>query len=534
MKLAKRFIAILVVLLMAAALYSCGSDSGTSKGDEGSEDKWVSYTIGVSQWLGGFIDGLNPGASHTACNGVFDTIFKINPATKKMESRVLKNWYWEDDLTFVCEMRDDVYFSNGEKATAEDVLYSYSSMMDRGSYYLDTHGIIFEDSYCRDDYTVVFKVQKHYPDFEDQWIFLICKSWAESRANGWLDEDWYYPVGSGPYSVYEYVSDGHITLRSRGDDNYWYKDEGSIYVDEWVIRYYPDSSSLYMALQSGEVDYADVADVDYNRYMEAGGNFDGFKVAYAGLGSTLCFTFNFVDSDLWHDKSLREAVAIGVNWDEVGEIVKGASFVPSRSVASVLHPDYIEAGKYDFNPERARELMEAAGYGPGNPLRLSTITIGGGTYESAFVAIQYYMSDIYIDLSLDLRDNTGAIGSWFLPGNDVGIWFSSMGHPEGKLPVTLYESGRGEAGIRHAAIPFPEFMEQWEIINSSPDAAARSQANKTIQQLMFDEIWYIPFGEWGSCFGWRTDKFTEEQITSCRGANNMFFIGRLGLESYWK
>jgi len=276
MKKVKIIVAILMVLAIVLAMTACkkddtptntGTGTGTGTSTGGAEKEWVSFTIGNSAWLGRFLAGLNPSESMTACDGVFDTIIRFNPGTGQYESDVLSNHYWEDDTTYIMVLRDDVFFSNGDKATAEDLFFSYSNHPERGSNWLQNHGIIWDQSGPRDNLTVAFKLERPYPAFPNRGMYLIDKKW--SQEVGWDSMDWYDPVGSGPYYVYEYVNDSHIILRTRESrgESYWNKDAGPIYVDEWICKYYPDSSTLFMALQTGEVDYADIAGADYARYV---------------------------------------------------------------------------------------------------------------------------------------------------------------------------------------------------------------------------------------------------------------------------
>ena len=562
MKNIKKLVAILLVLIMAFTLIACnksdqpgtstsnspaGGGSSPAGGDSSpagggaAEKPWVSYTVSSAGMpLGRFLDGIAPFANMSACSGVYDTIISINPATRKYESKVLTNWYWEDDVTMVMEMRDDVYFSNGDHATAEDVYFSYWSHKDRGSSWLQNHGIIWDESGPRDEYTVAFKVEKHFPGFEQRGIYLIDKSWAESLAGGWDDMAWFNPVGSGPYYVYEYVNDSHIILRSRGDENYWYKDAGSIYVDEWIIRYVPDATSVYMSLQTGETDYADIAAVDYGRYVQQGGSND-YVVNVSQMGSVSFFMFSFNDTDIWYDKNLREAVALGVNWDEVGSLAMGATYIPALSVASTRFADYIELGRHEYNVEKARDIMTSLGYGPSNPLHVHTVSMSNDFYRNAFEAIQFYMSEFYIDADIVFADDPVAVGAWttlddsYENRTDFGLWYAFGGSPIGDFFTTINEAGvvEGGGGLTFADIPFDPFLEQWDILVGSPDAAARAQAARTMQQMIFDEYYYIPIAEWATCYGFRTGSFTEEQVVACRVTGSCFLVGTLGMSKMW-
>ena len=556
MKKLKAILAVLLILAVAFSLFACNKDNGgsstgsgttsggstgsgttnsgtTNSGTTGGEEKeWRSYTVGNMMWLGRFLAGLSPSESMTACDGVFDTIIRLNPAKREFESDVLSDFYFEDDTTAIMVLRPDVYFSNGDHATAEDVYFSYWNHPERGSNWLQNHGIIWEESGPRDEYVTAFKLERPYPAFFERGIYLLDKKWSEEV--GWDSMDWYNPVGSGPYYVYEYVNDSHIILRLRETigETYWNSAAEPMLIDEWIMRFYPDPNALFMALQTGEVDYADIASTNYFRDAESGGG-TGYKCRSIQAGSVAYFMFGFEDTDLWYNKDLRQAVAVGVNWDQVGELAFGPAFIPAQSTASTICPDFINPGKYEFNPAKSRELMEANGYGPNNRLSLYTVTMNGDFYRNAFEAIQFFMKDFYMDLDVDFADNAGAIAAWLAPGNtDCGSWYAFSGSPTGSYAMSVNEI-RPNTGLTWSGIHDDAVIAQYDILTGSPDPAARREATIKLQHMLFDEIYWIPYCEWMLFDGWRTDSFTEEQVIANRGAGNYIQVGRWGRVSAW-
>ena len=542
MKNSKRILALLMMLALAFALFACnkadtktespdsggGSDGGAAPGDA----DWVSYTIGIGNYLGRFLAGINPAEDLSGCDAVFDTAFRVDPATKEYFSFILKNWYWEDDLTLICEMRDDVYFSNGDNATAEDLIFSYFNHIERGSNFLNDFGMDWDRTVVRDKYTAQFGVYEPYPGFVQTPIYLVNKAW--SQEVGWDSMEWYNPVGSGPYYVHEYVADSYMVLRYRGDD-YWYKDDGPIVVDEWILRYYPDESTLYMALEVGDVDVAWVSSANYSRYLQTGG--DGFEVTMAPMGTTFYFVFSLHPedgADFWLDERLREAVAIGIDWDAVGQADMGDMYIKAYSVAPQSSPDFINPGQYEYNPDRARELMREAGYGPDNPLRISTTSMDVPMQKNAYEVFLFYAADIYIDAHVDFKDVSAALGDWLNPGNtDYGFFYNEQGSATSEVRACIFDAYTPE-GVTYTYIPFPELIEHFNVLLRSTDPAAVSAAGKWLQQYLFDIYQYIPVFELTTAIGWRTDRFTEKQVMDFLVYPDNYQVSTWGLASAWK
>ena len=504
------------------------TDTG-SGGQMGDPDEYVAITIGVDSYLGRFLAGLTPAESWTGCDGVYDTVFRIDPATREPFSIILTDWGWEDDNTFVMTMRDDVYFSNGDNATAEDLIFSYFNHLERGSNYLNNFGLIWDECVTRDKYVAQFKFENPFPAFNLSSFYLLDKAW--SLQVGWDSEEWYRPVGSGPYYVDEWVSDSYMVLKSRGDD-YWYKDEGPIYVDEYTIKYYPDSSMLYMALEVGEVDLAaNVIATDYGRFMSSGGT--GYDLMLTPAGGVLFFCFSFNDTDLWYDETLREALAIGIKWDEVGQLAMEDFYIPAYSIASSISPDYVNTGAYEYNPDRAKELLAAAGYGPDNPLKISTVTMDVPMLRNGFEAFDFYAKQLGIDATIEFADVNAALSVWLAPtGTDFGFWWSVGGSPAGEVRATINEAF-DPGGVSYDYVPYEDFLEIFFRMAYSTDDSVRSAAAKEIQQYMYDHYIYIPTSETSFAYGWRTDKLSKSQIEKYVIAGNNVQISRLGLSSAW-
>ena len=188
-------------MVMMFALFACSktpsdnqnntlaNETDDSPGQEDFLTAPPKVTVGVSGTLGRFLAGLAPSESLTGCDAVFDTVFRWDPYEKKVISNILESWEWEDDTTFIMHMRDDVYFSNGENATAEDLVFSYLSHIERGSNYVNPANLIVDECYARDTYTAQFKLETPYAAFPHLRVYLIDKSWSRGLADGWDSED---------------------------------------------------------------------------------------------------------------------------------------------------------------------------------------------------------------------------------------------------------------------------------------------------------------------------------------------------------
>ena len=301
----------------------------------------------------------------------------MDPVTKEVKSEILEDWHFEDETTLVMKLKDNVYFSNGDKATAEDVLFSYSSHVDRSSAYIWEFNILYDECEIVDELTLKMKFSTFYSAFFSSYIiYLYDKSWAESV--GWDSLDWQKPVGTGPYVVSDYKIDDHATFTAR--DDYWNKDKDPVTIREWVLKYYKDNSTMEMDLEAGNIAMCQFTASEYERFQKDGGK--GYDVLTGSAGVNHFFQMGFLENDCWYDK----------------------------------------------------QLMTAAGYSEEKPQEIHTVTMESPYFSKCCEAFEYYCNQMYVKFTFDLKDIAATINDWNTPGSGVecGFYYDNFGSQDGQ------------------------------------------------------------------------------------------------------
>jgi len=462
---------------------------------------------------------------------VFDRLFRMNPATGEFYSDVFESMEWSDDgLILTCKMYENIYFSNGKHATSEDALYSVLCIAEPWAVPVMLSNSQLDVDWTRengivDEYTVRYKVKQPHFLFQNTDVVLICKEWAESV--GYDSEDWYYrPVTSGRYEIVEFVPDDHYIARARPD--YWdIENEGPHVVQEYYVKVYPDTSVAYMDLELGNVDFLAVSTNDYARWAKE--PVEGVDMLVKSNGSVMNFVFGFNNNEVWFDKRVREAIAIGIDWMSMGETLYRELFEYSDSIVPKTSPYYITPGEpREYDPERAKQLLAEAGYGP-HELKLYARTID--TYKDMAEIFQAMAANIGIDVSLEFSDLTSLVPYWAQGGpTDFGFYAFSMGTAAQDVwtnSTFLMVPG----GIPWYTLPFPEAMDIWKDVNSI-DEAKRMKASHDFQKYIYENIYCIPFAAQKGALGFNSNKIPRDildrHITTAVGG---FLFGRMGMLS---
>jgi peptide/nickel transport system substrate-binding protein len=283
------------------------------------------------------------------------------------------SWSQIDDNTWEFKLRDDVYFHDGSKMTADDVKLSLeraNKLNSRITSLLKMKSIeVVDPTTLRiktSEMNPILPAILHYPST----VILSQKS---------LDKDGNVvsPIGTGPFQFESFDDQTHELTVVR-NDKWW---DGKPKLEKIVLKPIQDPNTRAMAIENGEVDFT--VDVPYNE-VERINALDGITVEKYENPRIYYLYFNFQHSPL-DDAKVRQAIAYGMDKNSIVEYVlfgvgKAAigPFMPSFSWAND------KLAPYDYDVEKARDLLAQAGWKDnggdglvdkdGKPLELSLFT----------------------------------------------------------------------------------------------------------------------------------------------------------------
>ena len=326
-----------------------------------------------------------------------------------------ESWEFSDDgLTWTFHLRDDVMFHNGDPVTAHDFVWTYERALDPdlaspGAGRRLT-GMTFE---APDDYTLVF-------NFPAPAISLLqFMNWGymapmSQRAVEELGAEYELnPVGTGPYKVVE-VRPGEGVAMERWDDYNWGPEffdganTGPYNFDRIEFSILPEEATRIAALESGDIDYVNgISNPLDVAILEAA----GVTVQQAPFGQVrMIYIQNHVPP--FDDALVRQALNYAVNREEITQIVTDGADQISRGPISPgmlgYDPAIEEQCGYHFDLDRAKELMQEAGYTYGDDGMLITpdgepfsLTLIGEPVDSG-TAYMEVLQSMWRELGLDI------------------------------------------------------------------------------------------------------------------------------------
>lgn len=197
----KKWIAVLLAVCMAVSMTACGQKTTDSTRDKdsvviaiGSEPETLDPTKGWGH-------GNSPIVQSTLVKYTADLTFENDLATDYQLS--------SDGLTWTFHLREDAYFTDGEKVTADDVVFTLQTAKKaQGSVDLT----YMKKAMAKDDTTVVITLSKPTSIFLNTLASIgIVPEHAYSKDYGTN------PIGSGPYKFVEWKAQEQIIFEANED-----------------------------------------------------------------------------------------------------------------------------------------------------------------------------------------------------------------------------------------------------------------------------------------------------------------------------
>jgi peptide/nickel transport system substrate-binding protein len=272
----------------------------------------------------------------------------------------------EDGLTWTFTLKEGVEFTDGSPLTAEVVAYNFDYWVAGGN---STAFVWLQDYYVSaeaiDDLTVQINLSAPYPRLADnltQGYFGIQSQVAlETRTE---EENCAAPIGTGAFIVDHWDRGEEIVLVRNDEYTSWpanAEHTGPAYVEEIVWRFVPDATTRVAALQSGEVDAIyDVPAVQWATLDAAGYQLEKFVTP--GRPQQLAFN---TQTGVFTDVLVRQAFAYSLDRRAAVEAI-GQGVIPYEGNGGVSQttPGYSQAAAdwYDYDPEKANDLLDEAGW----------------------------------------------------------------------------------------------------------------------------------------------------------------------------
>ncbi|WCT57480.1 ABC transporter substrate-binding protein [Paenibacillus kyungheensis] len=406
----------LALLMVVVTACSSGSSTATNTTAPASTDATASTDSGQPKDGGSLIIAvaadpqvLNPNyagdrVSLTIDQALYAPLFQVNKGKKTFylaDSLDLS----KDNLTYTLTLKKGLTWHDGEKLTADDVVFTINKILDESQHSFLRSSFVIGGKPVQvtkiNDTTIQFKLAQVSPAFEAALVQVspIPKHIFENETDIEKSTKNNNPIGSGPFKFKEYKTGEYITLERF--DNYF---GGKPHLDSVTYRIAKDTNAANLALQNGEINvkYLDPQDVST---IQATGNFD-IQAYSEGRLAYLMFNENS-DTGVLNKKEVRQAISYALSRDEIIQVAYTSTDY-AEPARSPFTPDALyfdnDVTTYDNNIEKAKQLLQQAGV---SNLKLRFIVSSGNkSQEAQSLYIQQKLKEIGIDVELQNMDSS--------------------------------------------------------------------------------------------------------------------------------
>lgn len=334
---------------------------------------------------------------------IFDNLLTRDPATGEYTPWLAESWELaEDGSTMSFVLREDAYFTNGEQVTADDCVFSIERVVTDTEHLPDSSAKPFRNYVDNVEKTGEFSFTIHFKQPNPEIIYLLSGFGIMSKKayeEMGYDAYWSAPVGSGPFVIDNFDSaNGNASFTIRSDEHgYW----GYDYVNSYTnlkhvnITYAPEATTRLSSLRAGEADIInDVPTIDAPA-LEA----EGFTIDVLPAVTYIFLQFACADGDVFANRDLREAMSLCIDREAIVAALLGGYGYPAKTNASENDLGYQEEITYEYNVEKAKELVAASGYN-GEPIKFIYTTSTVSIATELAQAIQSMAAEVGINLEV--------------------------------------------------------------------------------------------------------------------------------------
>jgi peptide/nickel transport system substrate-binding protein len=283
---------------------------------------------------------------------IYNGLVKIEPDFSPAPA-LAESWENPDDTTWIFNLRPDVTFHNGDPFTAEDVKFTFDTILNPDfaspvrSFYTPITNIEVVDPL-----TVKFTLDQPYGPFLSYMNMpIVPKGVVEADAEAFATS----PVGTGPFKLVEWKRGDSMMLEANPD--YW---DGAPLLSGIEMRVVPDNSARVVALESGDLDLVQspISPQDVKRLEGE----EGIVVNRVPAAGYTYVNLNCADPAI-SDVRVRQALSHLVNRQEIlDSIYAGIGQLANGPVPPGMWAFSPDLPSYDYDPEAARALLDEAGW----------------------------------------------------------------------------------------------------------------------------------------------------------------------------
>lgn len=427
---------------------------------------------------------------------VFDSLFsyRLKPGTEdelELGHELATGYEETGETTARMTLRQGVKFHDGSDLTAEVVKWNLERARDHEKSAVKPSVAELTNATVVDEHTLDLEFKSPQPLFRLTMtpanpanVYIVSKQAVEAMGDEAFGRK---PVGSGPYKVENWLVDDRVELVAF--DSHW--EEGLDgqplpYAERFIVRQMPDQSVSALELRAGNVHLVDPLEQDLDSLEAAGMQIYAQPGRDTGQPSFYISSKADATTPFAKDVRLRQALQHAIDREAMA-----AALTFGRGHAHYYWgwypgvPGYDESlPRYEYNPDKARQLLADAGHG--NGVALTVKVINRPKDLQPLEIMQAMLGEVGITLNIETMDRT----PWVEAGRTGNFEALSHGNTALVDPLFRRETMTG-SGSNWAGYSNPEVDALWAEASRTSDTSARAEIYKKLQTILHNDAYHF-------------------------------------------
>ncbi len=543
----KRFVLLAAVAVAALALCAAPLTAAAESPSPTAENGEVVFRLGITQGY----DGFNPfahwsGPTWDVFRLCYNFLTWYNEDYEPVPDLATEWSTSEDGKVWTFTIREGMKWSDGEPLTANDIAYTYNRILDTEHWAYIQYLVGVQSVEAPDDATLVITCDKPNASMLALYIPILPEHIWKDVSDDDLENYKNIPlVGSGPFILDEAKKDKWVKLVPNPD----YPDDlgGAPKIDEFWYIFSQNMDSMVQDYKAGNLDaivdwpasyYEDLKDIEGTTVSKAP------AIGFVEMGVNCYDDPSSKGNPLLLDVAVRQALNYAIDKQSIVDASMGGLAPVATSLISpvqgIWHYDVPEEEQYTYDPEKAMQILEDAGYSDtdGDGVRQDA---KGAKLEFRFSAfneypeqqqaakkIAAYCDDVGIKLKLDMMDE-GAFSDQYYSNadGDLFIWSWRGDIDPGFMLSTFTTAQILNWGDSNYSNPEYDALYEEQMLALNPedpsDPSSRADVVHEMQAILYRDSPYVILWYNINLQAFRTDRWEGYGLVPTSGDGAPFF-----------
>ncbi|MFQ5857987.1 MAG: peptide ABC transporter substrate-binding protein [Anaerolineae bacterium] len=434
---------------------------------------------------------------------IFSGLVGLNPNLEIVPD-LAESWEVDDSGTvYTFHLREDAQFHDGRSVTAQDFKWSFERVLDpqtrstvAGLYMNDIVGAMdklegkadeVEGIKVIDDHALQITIDAPKAYFLAKLTyptgFVLDQANVESGGRTWTDQ----PNGTGAFRLREYRLGEEIVLER--NPFYYGEPKPSVQRVEFLLA----GGSAMIMYESGDIDATPVGLADVERVLDPT---DPLHDELTVVAPTLSTFYVGLNNKIppFDDPKVRQAFNYAIDKEILANVVLRRTRVPAEGILPPKMPAHNpKLDVYDFDVERAKELIAESAYGSVDDLPDITLTTSGAGAEPGLVAtavIGMLEQNLGIEVSVELVESAIFLTEVGEANYQMFVlgWSADYPDPQDFLDIMFHSQSTNN----HMNYSNPEVDRLLEEARVEQDHEKRMQLYQEIERTIVEDAPWIP------------------------------------------